>query len=359
MAAGIEARFAIRHAGFALDADLHLPERGVTALFGPSGAGKTCCLRAIAGLDHVVGGFLSVNGEVWQDDARRYFLPPHRRAVGYVLQEPGLFPHLSVDGNLRYGERRARNEHAADRQRLIGLMGIGELLDRRPGRLSGGERQRVAIARALLRQPRLLLLDEPLAALDAARKAEIVPYLERLHRQLEIPAIYVSHQVDEVFRLADYLVVLGEGRVLASGPIAEVAARLDTSGRFADEAAVVITAVVAEHEPADHLTRLEFSGGSLHVSCRPESRGEAVRCRIQARDVSIALQQPTGISILNTIAATITAVADAPDPAQVLVRLDACGTALLARITRRSWRQRALAPGRQVWAQVKAVAVLG
>ncbi len=359
MAGGIEARFAFRRAGFALDANLSLPERGVTALFGPSGAGKTSCLRAIAGLDRIAGGYLSVNGELWQDEARRHFLPAHRRAVGYVFQEPSLFPHLSVRGNLDYGGRRTRGGAAADRRSLVQLMGIGALLDRATDRLSGGERQRVAIARALLRWPRLLLLDEPMAALDAARKAEIIPFLERLHRELEIPAIYVSHSVDEVFRLADFLVVLGEGRVLASGPVQVLAARLDLSGRFAEEAGVVIETVVAAHEPVDHLTRLVFAGGAVLVPRRPEPPGSRVRCRIQARDVSIALRQPAEVSILNTLLATITDMADTADPAQVLVRLETGGTPLLARITRRSWRALGLAPGREVWAQVKAVAVLG
>lgn len=358
MAAGIEARFAFRHPGFTLDAALELPGRGVTALFGPSGSGKTSCLRAIAGLDRIAGGYLAVNGETWQDESRRHFLPAHRRAIGYVFQEPSLFPHLSVRANLEYGQRRAGAGTGADWQALVDLMGIGALLDRAADKLSGGERQRVAIARALLRRPRLLLLDEPLAALDAARKAEIIPFLERLHRELEIPAIYVSHSVEEVFRLSDFLVLLGTGRVLASGPLHEVAARLDLAQAFAEDAGVVVELLVAAHEAADHLARLEFAGGALFVAGCRERVGGRVRCRIAARDVSIALERPTGTSILNVIPAVVTGMADAADPAQVLVRLDAGGTALLARITRRSWQALGLTPGRAVWAQVKAVAVL-
>jgi molybdate transport system ATP-binding protein len=213
----IEARFEVRYPGFALDVTLDLPGRGVTALFGPSGCGKTTCLRAMAGLLHAPGGRLRVQGEVWQDDHR--FVPTHRRPLGYVAQDAALFPHLTVRGNVEYGMKRvpaAQRKVSIDQ--AVALLGIDALMGRRPDALSGGERQRVAMARALATSPRLLLLDEPMAALDARRKAEVLPWLERLHRELDIPVIYVSHAIGEVARLADHLVLMEAGRVVQSGP---------------------------------------------------------------------------------------------------------------------------------------------
>lgn len=254
MCAAIRARFHLVRGGFVLDVDLALPGRGVTALFGPSGAGKSTCLRAIAGLDRAPGGFLEVDGEIWQDESRGIFRPTHRRALGYVFQEAGLFPHLSVRGNLEYGRHRRRgNAPLVDSDHLIGLLDLGPLLDRRPDTLSGGERQRAAIARALLASPRLLLLDEPLASLDLARKSEILPYLERLHQELEIPVIYVSHTIDEVVRLADHLVLLSGGRVACGGPLTETLARLDLPGAFSEEAGWSLRGLSA---PAIRLTGL-------------------------------------------------------------------------------------------------------
>jgi ABC-type sulfate/molybdate transport systems ATPase subunit len=222
----ILARFRHGYPGFTLDVDLELPSRGITALFGHSGSGKTTLLRCIAGLERPSNGYLAIDGALWQDDAS--FLPTHRRPIGYVFQEASLFPHLSVQGNLDYGAKRCGcRPTSADFQKVIDLLGIGALLDRKPDRLSGGERQRVAIARALLTAPRLLLMDEPLAALDLARKNEILPYLERLHDELEIPVLYVSHAPDEVARLADHLVVMDGGSAVAQGPLADVLSRID------------------------------------------------------------------------------------------------------------------------------------
>ena len=207
---GIRARFRLDYSGFSLDVDLDLPGRGVTALFGPSGSGKTTLLRAIAGLEHAPGGALAVNGDVWQDTVR--FVPTHKRSLGYVFQEASLFPHLSVQGNLQYGQKRVPvAQRRVSLDQAIALLDIGHLLDRKPARLSGGERQRIGIARALATSPRLLLMDEPLAALDHARKQEILPYLERLHDELDIPVLYVSHAPDEVARLADHIVGVARG----------------------------------------------------------------------------------------------------------------------------------------------------
>ena len=361
MTDGIVARFSIDYPGFSLRVDLRLPGSGVSALFGPSGSGKTTCLRAIAGLERPRGGYLSVNGEVWQDDAKRLFVPTHRRSLGYVFQEASLFPHLSVRGNLEYGLKRAAGGAGGDGlERTAEILGIAALLDRGPEKLSGGERQRVAIARALLTRPRLLLLDEPLASLDLRRRHEILPYLERLHDELEIPSIYVSHMPDEVARLADHLVLLDKGSVVASGPLQETLARLDLPATFTDDAGVFIEARIAGHDQADELTRLDFAGGTIYVPRRwPPTSAGRVRCRIEARDVSLTLQKQVGTSILNIIPAVVVDMAPTEHAAQVLVRLDAGGTPLLARITQRSWKSLGLVPGSRVWAQVKTVVLIG
>ena len=355
---GIRASFSIERRGFALDVDLSLPAKGVTALFGHSGSGKTTLLRAIAGLERAPGGYFALGDAVWQDERRGLFVPTHLRPLGYVFQEASLFDHLSVEGNLEFGRRRIpeaeRRFRPAD---VIALLGIKSLLGRRPASLSGGERQRVAIARALLTAPRLLLMDEPLAALDLKRKLEILPYLERLHDELAIPVIYVSHAPDEVARLADHLVLLDAGRVVASGPLTETLARADLPPAFADDAGVVIETVLACHE-ADALSRLDFAGACLRVGQRAEPLGSRLRCRVHARDVSLALEPPRASSILNSFAATVAAIAPTDTPGHVLVRLDVGPTPLLARITRRSQRELDIQPGRQVWAQVKAVALL-
>jgi molybdate transport system ATP-binding protein len=355
----IEVRFKLAYPGFALDIDLALPGQGITALFGHSGSGKTTVLRAIAGLERVPDGRLVMDGEVWQDNG--VFLPTHRRPLGYVFQEASLFAHLSVRANLEYGRRRSAGAGAGDAafDHIVALLGIGMLLDRRPERLSGGERQRVAIARALLTRPRLLLMDEPLAALDQGRKEEILPYLEQLHAELAIPLLYVSHAPDEVARLADHLVVLDAGRVLGAGPLTETLARLDLPIRLGEDAGVVLDAVVAERDREWHLARVEFPGGSFWVRDQGHPLGQRVRVRILARDVSIAGERINGTSILNTLSATVTALGDDAHPALRLVRIEAGGVPLLARVTRRSAAALALAPGLSVWVQIKAVALIG
>jgi molybdate transport system ATP-binding protein len=355
----IEVRFKLAYPGFALDIDLALPGQGITALFGHSGSGKTTVLRAIAGLERVPDGRLVIDGEVWQDQA--VFVPTHRRPLGYVFQEASLFAHLSVRANLDYGRRRIAGAGAGDAafDHIVALLGIGMLLDRRPERLSGGERQRVAIARALITRPRLLLMDEPLAALDQGRKEEILPYLEHLHAELAIPLLYVSHAPDEVARLADHLVVLEAGRVLGAGPLTETLARLDLPIRLGEDAGVVLDAVVAERDREWHLARVEFPGGSLWVRDQGHPLGQRVRVRILARDVSIASERINGTSILNTLSATVTALGDDAHPALRLVRIEAGGVPLLARVTRRSAAALALGPGLSVWVQIKAVALIG
>jgi len=358
MSNAIRARFRIARQEFTLDVDLALPGSGISALFGHSGSGKTTCLRAMAGLERAADGYFAIGDEVWQDKSSGRFVPPHRRALGVVFQEASLFPHLSVRRNMAYGQQRTAGQAAYALPEISDLLGIAHLLERMPSQLSGGERQRVAIGRALLAAPKILLMDEPLAALDLKRKLEILPYLERLHRELALPIIYVSHAPDEVARLADHLVLLDQGRTVASGPLNSVLARLDLPEAFADDAGVVVETLVAEHE-ADALTRLEFAGGRIFVSQRSEAIGTPLRCRIHARDVSLALQPPEHSSILNSVAACVVDFAPIETPGHVLVRLDVGGTPLLARITQRSAERLGIRPGLNVHAQIKAVALLG
>jgi molybdate transport system ATP-binding protein len=356
---GINAIFKHLLGDFLLDTDLSLPGQGVSAIFGPSGSGKSTLLRCIAGLEHAPGGYLSVNGEVWQDDAKRIFKPVYKRSLGYVSQAANLFAHLSVQGNLDYGLSRIPvAERKVPIDQVVGLLGIGKLLARQPSTLSGGESQRVAIARALATSPHLLLMDEPLAALDVQRKAEVLPYLERLHTELAIPVIYVSHAPDEVARLADHLVLLDAGKVTASGPTRELLTRLDLPLAHGDAAAAIVDAVVTRVEPAYHLSHAEFAGGQISLLSPSLQIGQRIRVRIQARDVSLTLERQQGTSVLNIFAAIVLAISN-DSPGQVMVALDAGGSRLLARITQKSLDALNLQSGSPVFAQVKGVAVLG
>ena len=354
---GIQARFKLTWPGFTLGVDLDLPARGVTALFGHSGSGKTTLLRSIAGLERAAQGRLMVNGDVWQDDG--VWVPTHQRPLGYVFQEASLFAHLTVMGNLRYGMRRSSGAQQGSLDQAIDLLGIGHLLERKPDQLSGGERSRIGIARALAVKPRLLLMDEPLAALDLKRKQEILPYLERLHRELDIPVVYVSHAPEEVARLADHIVVMDAGRAVAAGPLTETLARLDLPIQLGEDVGVVLDAVVAERDATWHLARVEFPGGSLWVRDDGHALGHAVRVRILARDVSIALAPVSGISIQNCLPARVEEIAADNHPALSLLRLAVGPSPLLARLTQRSAAGLCLVPGKVIWAQVKAVALVG
>ncbi|WP_128001742.1 molybdenum ABC transporter ATP-binding protein [Piscinibacter defluvii] len=355
----IEARLQLPRRGFRLDVALVLPARGVTALFGPSGCGKTTVLRALAGLERAAGR-VAFGTEVWQDDAAGRFVPTHRRAIGYVIQEAALFPHLDVRRNLAYGLDRvpaAARRIALDQ--AVDLLGLGALMNRRPETLSGGERQRVAIARALATSPQLLLMDEPLAALDARRKSELLPYLDQLHARLQLPVIYVSHSIDEVARLADHLVLMEAGRVLADGPLADMLARLDLPVAFGDDAGVVLDAVVAERDAHWQLARLDVAPGcAIWARDHGLPIGRRVRLRVLARDVSLACTAQTGTSIGNQLHGTVEAIADDAHPALALVRVRVGTAGVVARLTRRSAHALALAPGQPVWAQVKTVALM-
>lgn len=352
----IHARFYLQWPGFTLDVNLQLPGRGVTGLFGHSGSGKTTLLRCIAGLERAPEGVLTVNGEIWQDS--KSWLPTHRRPLGYVFQEASLFPHLSVLGNLRYGQKRSHNAPEFSLEQAIELLGIEPLLARKPDKLSGGERQRVAIARSLAVSPRILLMDEPLAALDFKRKQEILPYLERLHDQLEIPIIYVSHLADEVARLADFLVVMDDGKIMAAGPLSETLARVDLPFQLGEDRGVVIEATLGAIDKDWHLARVDFSGGSLWTRDRQIPIGHSVRLRVLARDVSLARSEPTHSSIQNVLQGRINAIVNDDHPGLALVRVIVGETIFLARLTQRALADLELAVGQDVWLQIKSVALM-
>lgn len=351
----IEFNLSLKRPEFHLALAGQIPATGITALFGRSGCGKTTLLRCIAGLEADCRGQLTVNGAEWQ--TAQHFLAAHRRAVGYVFQEGALFPHLTVEGNLCYGYGRIP---PAERQlhppEVMELLGLEPLRRRYIYELSGGQRQRVAIGRALLTSPELLLMDEPLAALDAMSKSDILPWLDKLHQSLSIPVIYVTHALDEVARLADHMLLLDQGHLLASGSPAELMSRTDLPLAHADNATSVIEAEVTGFDETYHLLELRFPGGYLQVPALALPAQKRVRVRIAARDVVINLQQGPG-SALNQVPARIAALSDDPHPAHQLVVLTLGQTQLLARITRKSRDVLNLAPGMLVVVQFKAVAV--
>lgn len=357
----IRGDFRGRLGGFALDASFAVPAAGITGLFGPSGCGKSTVLRCLAGLQHLPGSLCEVDGDVWQDDTT--FLKPHQRPIGYVFQEASLFQHLSVQDNLMYG---APKRHAGPLpgdiafDEVIELLGLARLLPRAPRNLSGGERQRVAIGRALLSQPKLLLMDEPLSALDRLTKDEILPFLERLHARLLLPVIYVSHDMAEIERLADHLILMRAGQVIGVGPLSELQSNPALPLATSRDAAVNMDATAETYDAEYGLLTLRLDGGRLLVPSAPVPAGERRRIRIAAGDVSLSREAPRETSILNALAVRIVSTS-AIGPNEVLVVLalgpDGNGAPLLARVTRRSWDQLQLAEGLDVFAQVKGVAL--
>lgn len=352
----IEARFKLNWPGFTLDVDLNLPAHGVTALFGHSGSGKTSLLRCIAGLEKPAQGRLVFKGQTWQDP--HTWLATHQRPIGYVFQEASLFPHLSVMGNLQFGQKRSASAARVGLEQAIELLGIGHLLNRQPDTLSGGERQRVGIARALAVGPELLLMDEPLAALDLKRKQEILPFLERLHDELDIPVLYVSHSPNEVARLADHIVAMEDGKVLAHGPLGETLARIDLPIRLGEDAGVVLDATVGEIDAQWHLARVDFAGGSLWTRDPGMPVGNKVRVRVLARDVSLALGETAQSSIQNVLKGVVESIGPDDHPGLLLVRVKIGSSLLIARLTRRSAAQLSIAAGQAVLVQVKSVALM-
>ena len=341
---------------FTLEIDLTLPAQGVTAIIGPSGCGKTTLLRTIAGLEHCPNATLKIGDSVWQD--KDIFIPPYQRPLGYVFQEVNLFEHLNVKKNLEYGlKRSSHSEQQISLEKAIKLLGVEHLLQRRPSTLSGGEKQRVAIARALAVSPKILLMDEPLAALDLAKKREIMPYLESLHNELDIPIIYVSHSHHEVTSIADHLVLLEDGKVKASGGINEILTRLDLNLAHKDNTGALIDAIVIGHDEEFDLTYLEFAGGQLTIPKKDLPLKTIVRLRVRARDISLALEHQTKTSILNIFPAVIHEIS-AYNNAQYTIKLLAGGIPLLARVTRKSVTFLDLSVGKKVYVQVKSVALL-
>jgi len=352
----IAMQFHLKRADFALTVDLEIPGQGVTALFGRSGCGKTTLLRCVAGLEPGVSGRLLVHGHCWQD--QQHFVPAHQRPVGYVFQEGQLFPHLSVLGNLLYGYRRiAPDRRIVQPDEVARLLGLEKLLKRRVNQISGGQRQRVAMGRALLTSPQILLMDEPLAALDQISKAEILPYLERLHEDLSIPVLYVSHAIDEVSRLADHMLLMEDGQVLAQGPLRELVTRADLPLVHGQQAAAILEGESVTHLEDDHLSCVHLPGGQLYVPRLSDYRVGRLRVRVLARDVSVARQPPLASSILNCLRCEIVEIADDPHPGHCLLKLKFGDQHLLSRITQRSRQHLALETGDSVWASVKGVAL--
>ena len=356
----LEVELTAAHGGFALEARFAAPTPGVTALFGPSGAGKSTLVTAIAGLLPAARGRVCFDGSAWLDSARGTRVPPERRRIGCVFQDLRLFPHLDVLGNLLYGERRAPPDcRYVKREELIALLGLGALLDRRVHRLSGGERQRVALARALLAQPRLLLLDEPLAALDVARRDEVLPYLETLRDRYAIPMLYVSHQYDEVLRLATHVVLIDGGRVLGSGTPAALGVDPALRRLVGSEAVgAVLDLEALAVDAATGLVSVALGRELLRLVLPGARQGARLRLHVLARDVILATERPRGLSVRNALPATLTALAD-EGPDAVLATLAVEGTELLARITRAAVAELGLAPPMPVWALIKAASLRG
>ncbi|MES2770689.1 MAG: molybdenum ABC transporter ATP-binding protein [Pseudomonadota bacterium] len=354
-------KLSLARSDFVLELDLHLPSRGISVIFGASGSGKTSLLRCVAGLERARTSLIQINGHTWQDETFKpsgLFIPTWQRAIAYVFQETSLFPHLKVLGNLRYGLRDAGKSAAQSLAQTIELLGISHLLERRVDQLSGGERQRVAIARALATQPEILLLDEPLNALDNARRAELLPWLGRLRDELQIPMLYVTHSVDELFRLADWLVVLEQGKVKASGPAAEVLANSEPAILVGEEAGVLLEGEISERDPTWHLVRVSLDGGSVWLSDPGMALGNKVRLRAQARDVTISYARAPEHGIQNQLAGVVETITAEQHPAHVMLRVRCGKTMLLARMTRRAVADLGLQCGQTVWVQIHALSLL-
>ncbi|GLS92529.1 molybdenum import ATP-binding protein ModC [Psychromonas marina] len=356
----INAHFQVDHGDFNLDIKLSLPGQGVSALFGPSGSGKTSCLRAMAGLEKLPNSYFSIADEVWQDSEKDIFVPPYQREIGYVFQEASLFKHLNVRDNLNFGRQRiAPNKRNVDIDHICDILSLNALLDRPPASLSGGERQRVAIARALLTSPKLLLMDEPLSALDHSLKSEILPYLENLQQALSIPMIYVSHSPDEVARLADHIAIIDKGRLLKSGALAQVMLDAEVGTRFYDGRSSMLFAKVNAHQPEDYLTELAIDNLRLSVPQIDKPVNSKLRCRINAKDVSLCLTPAQYSSIGNVLAGIVINIeaSDTLGERIICIKISAHQT-LLAQITYASTKRLNLRQGSPIWAQIKSVVIL-
>ena len=351
----IECKIKIHLESFMLDANFSIPDRGITVVFGPSGSGKTTLLRAIAGLEKSDKGFLKIGDLVWQKGED--FLATHKRQIGYVFQDAALFDHLDVKGNLNFVIKRAIGLKEDFIESIHNLLEIKTLLNRKTTQLSGGERQRVAIARALLTNPKILLLDEPLSALDLKRKNEILPYLDSIHNDLEIPILYVTHSQDEMSRLADHLLLIEDGNIIGSGPVNDMLTRFDMPLSHGGDAVSIIEAEVLKRDSEFNLMHLDFLGGQFIVPDNGFPVQTKVRIRVVARDVSLTKSKQVDTSILNIFPAMVQEIVNEGE-AQVMVRLQIKETILLACITRKSSYKLRLEKGVEVFVQVKSVAIL-
>ncbi len=353
-------RIQLPREGFYFSVDLEAVASGITAVFGPSGSGKTTLLHCISGLERGATGFVGFGERVWHDSAQRIFVPPHRRDIAMVFQEPRLFQHLNVNANLNYGLKRTPpTGRRIAANKVIDLLGIGGLLARKPASLSLGEQQRVAIGRALLASPRLLLMDEPLASLDIRRKREILPFLRKLPAEFDIPVIYVSHAISELYQLADWVVLLNEGKVVAQGGIRDVFSRLDLFDYLEEQTGAVLETRVLGHEPEYELTLLGVDDEKLYIPKRDIRVGEALRIYVLASNVSLAIALPQApTSVLNILEGRVLEVGRPNEKRHsLLVKVDIAGQALLARITQKSLANLALVPGMKVYAYIKAVSL--
>jgi molybdate transport system ATP-binding protein len=342
---------------FSLDAAFELPTPGVVALFGRSGSGKSTLINLIAGLLDADAGRVALDDLVWLDTERRLNIAPERRRIGYVFQDARLFPHLNVEGNLRYGEKRASSRAFISLDTVAGLLDLGSLMERRTHQLSGGERQRVAIGRALLSQPNLLLLDEPLASLDTARREEVLPYLENLRDQLAVPMVYVSHDFDEVLRLATYIVLMEQGRTIAQGGVGEMSLNEDLRSIIGPDAVgAIVDGMVLGVEESSGLTRVSAGRGELKVQASHLAAGATVRIQLLARDLIVATQPPQNLSVRNMLHGVVASLSR-DDGDSELIAIDIGGTLIMARVTTAAARDLRLAPGLPVWALVKSVSL--
>lgn len=353
----LELNLHLRRSDFSLQVNLSLPARGITVLFGASGSGKTTLLRCVAGLEQAQGR-IALGNMLWQDSQQKHWTPPHQRDLGYVFQEASLFEHLNVQANVQYGMQRTKKPGSQDAlDAALQLLGIEHLQARAPSTLSGGERQRVAIARALATQPAILLLDEPLAALDAARRQEILPWLEPLHAELHIPMLYVTHSMQELTRLADYVVLLDQGKVHMQGTVTQILSNPEFAALTGSDAGAMVQGVLAAHDPHYHLSAVDIGGVTLWVRKLDKAIGTAVRLHILARDVSLSTNAPAGGWIQNQMRGVITGVHPDNHPATCLVALNCQQQPILARVTRKALDLLGLQQGGDVWVQVKSAAL--
>ena len=353
-------QFDLHYPNYHFSIKLDIPAEGILAVLGPSGCGKTTFLRCMAGLERAPNGLMKLGGRTWQDESKGIFFPLHRRLIGYVFQEPRLFPHLSVKSNLEYGlRRRPSHSRTLSFEAVVSILGLEPLLERRPRKLSGGEQQRVAIGRALLRSPELLLLDEPLSSIDTQKKPRLLPFVKQLNSEWRIPMIYVSHSLPEVLQIATSIVVLKAGKAIACGTLQEVFGRLDLRGRLSDqEVGAILDTTVVGHEVEFGLTQVQFLGRSLFVPKQPLPIGAPLRVHILSRDVSLAAGvSPVPTSVLNVLEGTVVEIGQVKgDKHSVDVKID-IGCPLLASITLKSLSHLELRPGQQIFAYVKAVAL--